>query len=146
MSPSDETKHKGNCFCGAVQIEVSGAPFAMGYCHCKDCRAWSAGPVNAFTLWKRDTVEVTQGADFLATYMKTEASHRQYCTNCGGHVMTDHPGGDFTDVYAAVLPSLAFEPALHVHYESAELRVRDGLPKLKDLPAEMGGSGETLPE
>jgi len=26
------------------------------------------------------------------------------------------------------------------------LHVRDGLPKMKDLPAEMGGSGDTLAE
>jgi hypothetical protein len=26
------------------------------------------------------------------------------------------------------------------------LRIRDGLPKMKDVPKEMGGSGETLPE
>jgi len=137
--------HNGGCFCGAVQVKATGAPFAMGYCHCKDCRAWSAGPVNAFTLWKRGAVEVTQGAEFLATYKKTEASHRQYCTNCGGHVMTDHPGGDFTDIYAAVLPSLEFVPEVHVNYESTVLQMKDGLPKLKDFPAEMGGSGETLP-
>ena len=24
--------HKGECFCGAVKIEVSGDPEAMGYC------------------------------------------------------------------------------------------------------------------
>ena len=80
MSSSDQSMHKGGCFCGAVQIKATGAPFAMGYCHCKDCRAWSAGPVNAFTLWKRNAVEITQGAEFLATYKKTEASHRQSCT------------------------------------------------------------------
>lgn len=60
--------------------------------------------------------------------------------------MTDHPAADFTDVYAAILPTLAFEPALHVNYESSVLRVKDGLPKLKDFPSEMGGSGETLAE
>ena len=43
--------HTGNCFCGAVEIEVSGAPEAMGYCHCRSCRSWSGGPVNAFSLW-----------------------------------------------------------------------------------------------
>ena len=48
--------HKGECFCGAVQIEVSGEPEAMGYCHCRSCRSWSAGPVNAFTLWKPNAV------------------------------------------------------------------------------------------
>ncbi len=26
--------HTGACFCGAVEIEVTGAPEAMGYCHC----------------------------------------------------------------------------------------------------------------
>jgi hypothetical protein len=26
--------YSGACFCGAVQIRASGAPNAMGYCHC----------------------------------------------------------------------------------------------------------------
>lgn len=146
MSTSNNGKYEGKCFCGAVGITTSGSPFAMGYCHCKDCRAWSAGPVNAFTLWQRDAVKVSQGEEFLASFALTDASHRKYCTQCGGHVMTDHPGGNFTDVYAAILPGLKFEPGVHVNYESAVLRIRDGLPKLKDFPAEMGGSGETLPE
>ena len=41
--------------------------------------------------------------------------------------MTDHPGADFTDVYAATLPSLEFEPGIHVNYESAVLKIKDGL-------------------
>ncbi|MGD2032224.1 MAG: GFA family protein [Gammaproteobacteria bacterium] len=146
MSSNEPRKYQGSCFCGAVHITATGAPFAMGYCHCKDCRAWSAGPVNAFTLWQPEAVEVTRGQEYLRSYNKTEASHRQYCSKCGGHVMTDHPAGKFTDVYAAILPDLEFEPGLHVNYESAVLRIKDGLPKLKDFPAEMGGSGDTLPE
>ena len=55
----------GKCFCGAVEIEVTGAPEAMGYCHCSSCRSWSAGPVNAFTLWKPENVKVTKGAEFV---------------------------------------------------------------------------------
>jgi hypothetical protein len=35
--------HKGECFCGAVHVEVSGEPEAMGYCHCRSCRSWSFG-------------------------------------------------------------------------------------------------------
>lgn len=53
---ADDQVYVGRCFCGAVEIAVTGAPVAMGYCHCASCRAWSAGPVNAFTLWKPDTV------------------------------------------------------------------------------------------
>ena len=54
--------YKGECFCGAVHVEVSGEPEAMGYCHCRSCRSWSGGPVNAFTLWKPNAVRVTAGA------------------------------------------------------------------------------------
>jgi hypothetical protein len=138
--------HRGSCFCGAVQIEATGEPFAMGYCHCASCRHWSAGPVNAFTLWKRHEVTVTHGNDLLATYKKTENSHRQYCTKCGGHVATDHPGGDFIDVYAAILPSLRFKPIVHVNYGETVLRMADGLPKFKDFPEEFGGSGQRIAE
>ncbi len=146
MPSTDQAKHQGQCFCGAVRIEVTGEPFAMGYCHCGDCRAWAAAPVNCFTLWKPDAVTVKEGASSLATYKKTEKSHRRYCTTCGGHVMSDHPGGGFTDVYAAILPTLRFEPGVHVHYGEAVLPIRDGLPKFRDVPEEAGGSGEMIPE
>ena len=40
----------------------------------------------------------------------------------------------------------AFQPALHVHYGESVLRIQDGLPKQKDMPSEMGGSGTPLSE
>src|SRR5229473_338409 len=95
-------KHTGTCFCGTVEVEVTGAPEAMGYCHCRSCRSWSAGPVNAFTLWKPENVKVTKGAEFV--------------------------------------------PGVHVNYSETVLRMKDGLPKLKDFPAELGGSGVAVPE
>jgi hypothetical protein len=139
-------QHKGTCFCGGVEISVTGEPAAMGYCHCESCRHWSAGPINAFSLWVPDSVKVTKGAELLETFAKTDASHRQWCKNCGGHVMTDHPGMGLIDVYSAILPSLEFEPAVHVFYSEKIVSIKDGLPKMVDVPAEMGGSGETLPE
>jgi hypothetical protein len=118
----------------------------MGYCHCDSCRHWSAGPVNAFSLWKPDAVKVTRGADNIGTYNKTPRSYRKWCTTCGGHIFTVHPEMGLTDVYAAILPELAFKPGLHVFYEETQLHIKDGLPKMKDVPAEMGGSGDVLPE
>jgi hypothetical protein len=137
---------RGTCFCGAVGVEVRGAPAAMGFCHCSSCRSWSAAPLNAFTLWKPEQVTVTRGADQLAAYNKTDRSYRKFCRNCGGHVLTDHPGFGLVDVYAATIPDLPFAAQLHVFYGEKVLPIRDGLPKMKDLPAEFGGSGETLAE
>ena len=53
--------HVGSCFCGAVTLEAEGEPEAMGYCHCRSCRSWSGGPVNAFSLWKPENVRVVEG-------------------------------------------------------------------------------------
>ncbi|MFC3285929.1 GFA family protein [Litchfieldella rifensis] len=140
------TTHKGTCFCGSVEIEVSGTPEGMGYCHCASCRAWSAGPVNAFSLWKPGSVRITNGQDLLGEFSGVPNSVRQFCKKCGGHIMTDHPEWGVTDVFAAVLPSLAFVPGVHVNYAEAVLPMRDGLPKFKDFPAEIGGSGEQVTE
>jgi hypothetical protein len=139
-------KLTGTCFCGAVEIEVSGSPEAMGYCHCRSCRSWSGGPVNAFSLWKPEAVRIVAGAENVATFQKSKLSQRQYCAKCGGHLMTGHPPLGMIDVFAATLPKLDFQPAVHVNYAETVLPMRDGLPKLKDFPKEFGGSGEVLAE
>jgi hypothetical protein len=141
-----EHTYKGSCFCGAVEFNVTGEPVAMGYCHCESCRHWSAGPVNAFSLWKPDAIKITKGAANIGTYNKTEQSYRKWCRTCGGHFFTEHPGMGLTDVYAAAIPMFSHQPTVHVNYQETVLRMRDGLPKLKDFPAEMGGSGDVLPE
>ena len=138
--------YQGACFCGTVQVTVTGAPKAMGYCHCRSCRSWSGGPVNAFTLWPPEAVIVTSGKEHLAVYRKTEFSHRHFCRLCGSHVMAMHPTLDMVDVFAAVIPALPFVPQVHVNYAETVLPMRDGLPKLHDFPAEFGGSGEIMAE
>jgi hypothetical protein len=75
--------YKGKCFCGAVQLEASGEPEGMGYCHCRSCRSWSGGPVNAFTLWKPGAVRVTAGVEYIGTFQKTALS---FSGNTAGNV------------------------------------------------------------
>lgn len=138
--------YTGRCFCGAVELVVSGDPALMGYCHCESCRRWSAGPVNAFTLWKPESVKITKGANNIGSYSKTPQSNRKWCKTCGGHILTEHPSMGLTDVYAAVIPDLAFKPGVHVHYQETVLHIKDGVPKMKDLPKQAGGSGMEVPE
>lgn len=102
--------------------------------------------MNAFTLWPPEAVEVTKGREHLATHHKTDLSHRQYCRVCGGHLMAAHPPLKMIDVFAATLPDLPFAPQVHMNHAETVLPMRDGLPKLKDFPAEFGGSGEVVPE
>jgi hypothetical protein len=138
--------YTGTCFCGAVEITVTGEPLTMGYCHCGSCRHWSASPVNTYTIWSPDAVKVTKGADNIGTYNKTEFSFRKWCKSCGGHLYSEHPTAGVTDVPAAVIPDLPFNPEAHINYLETVLPMKDGLPKFKDFPKEAGGSGETMAE
>ena len=138
--------HKGGCYCGAVEIEVRGEPLEMGYCHCESCRRYSAAPVSAFTLWKPDQIKITRGNEFLGKFKSSEISDRRYCTMCGGHIMLDHPTLGLADVRLGALRTFPFKPKVHLNYAETVLPMKDGLPKLKDVPAEIGGSGEKLPE
>jgi hypothetical protein len=145
MSEEKSTR-TGRCFCGAVEIAVTGNPVGMGYCHCESCRAWSAGPVNAFTLWPPDAVRVTKGIDKVGSYHKTDNSVRKWCKVCGGHLMTEHPQWKLIDVYAAIIPDVPFVPGVHVNYQDTVLPMKDGLPKQRDFPAELGGTGQVVAE
>jgi len=148
-----QEKYKGRCFCGDVKFALVGEPEAMAYCHCNSCRQWSAGPVSAFTLWKPETLQITQGAENISAFDKnpdtnneTVVSNRKWCKHCGGHVYTEHPTMGLIDVPSVVISNLSFKPAFHVHYQETAHSMRDGLPKFKDLPVEAGGSGEQLSE
>lgn len=138
--------HTGTCFCGAVAVTAAGMPLEMGYCHCGSCRAYSGAPVTAYSLWPKESVKVTRGGAFLGRFNKTEMSHRRFCTLCGGHVMVEHPGLGCTDIYAAILPTLKFEPSVHLNYASTVVPMKDGLPKLADFPRHAGGSGVMVAE
>ena len=141
--------YQGQCFCGAIEIEVSGEPISMAYCHCESCRSWSGSPVHASTMWASDSVEVVAGSKHLTTFLKTPdtLSHRIYCGKCGGHLMISHPSLGLYDVFAATLPGIDFKPTLHVHYAETVLPIKDGLPKYKDFPKEFGGgTGELMDE
>ena len=143
---TDTRTYSGRCFCNAVEFEISGEPFAMGHCHCESCRQWSGTPVTSFSLWKYGALTFTKGAEQVGAFNKTPKATRKWCRNCGGHILTESEQSGFIDVYPALISDFDFKPAMHVHYQESVLRIKDGLPKWKDLPERGGGSGELLDE
>ena len=94
---------KSKCFCGAVEVELSGEPAVQAFCHCSSCRGWLGAPIHAATLWPTPNAKVVKGADKLAMYKKTDASHRNFCTSCGSPVLVLHPSIGMTDIPAGTI-------------------------------------------
>ena len=137
--------HKGQCFCGSVTVEVTGDPVAQGYCHCADCRAWSAAPVTAYAMWPAGQVEVTAGEEHLSDFNKTGFNRRRHCTKCGGNVMSVLDAAGLVDIYPVLLAGFAFQPTAHVQYLHRVMDMKDDLPKFRDFPEGFGGgSGELI--
>lgn len=58
----------------------------------------------------------------------------------------EHPTLGLVDVCIGDVRNFSFKGKVHLNYDATVLAMRDGSLKLKDFPAEIGGSGETLPE
>ena len=104
-----QENYSGTCFCGAVEVTVTGAPAAMGYCHCDSCRSWSAAPVNAFTLWKPGAVRVTRGADNLGDVQQDGEELPQVVQVVRRPRLHRASGLGLVDVYAAVIREFPFK-------------------------------------
>ncbi|MEM7543852.1 MAG: GFA family protein [Pseudomonadota bacterium] len=146
---ADETK--GACFCGAVEITLSGRADSMGYCHCESCRQWSGDPVHAWTIWSEGQVSITKGEAQVRTFQKSpeSLSHRKFCLECGGHFAIHHPTLGIYDVFPGVLKDFEFDGRVHINCAEWVMRATDDLPKFKDFPPELtvafGGTGEPMP-
>jgi hypothetical protein len=144
----NDTTRTSGCICGAVELSITGTSVLMGYCHCESCRRWIGAPIHASALWRATDVEITKGANRLATFKRTEAtgSHRRFCKDCGGPVLIDHPTVSMIDIPATLIRGFVFEPEFHSHYSEKVLAMPDGLPKFRDFHPSVGGTDEMLPE
>lgn len=135
--------YTGKCYCGQVQVSVTGEPRMLGLCHCTSCRAWHGAPFTAFAGMPSDAVEIT-GETTRADHR--EESGRLSCAVCGGAVANVKPAWDVTVIYASVVKELPFKPTLHLHYGERVMDIADGLPKFVNGPEQIGGTGTMAEE
>ena len=129
------------CLCGAVELELSGEPIAQFYCHCDDCQAIHSAAYIKVAMYQSDCVKVVSGNP---GGWKLRNNQRTTCKDCGTRIFAEIPGMGVRGVNGYLLPSGGFRPAFHIQCHYAVLPVKDGLPHFKYLPAQFGGSDETV--
>jgi hypothetical protein len=77
-----ERVREGGCLCGAVRYTVRGEPYAIGRCHCADCRKESG---SAFTVYAHWPIEAFERRGEVSTY-----AGRSFCPRCGSRLFNLH--------------------------------------------------------
>lgn len=129
------------CLCGTVKLHISGAPVAQFYCHCDDCQSVTGGAYIPLALFPSEAVKVIEGQP---TIWKLKTRPRSRCPNCGTLLFGEPPGMGMRGVSGSLLPPDSFKPQFHIQCRYSRLPVRDELPHFRGLPANFGGTDETV--
>jgi hypothetical protein len=132
-------KLEGGCYCGELRYVAEGEPMLKAQCHCRECQYISGGAPNMFMLMPPEGFRYTKGAPKQFTRGDLEnAVTREFCAECGTHVLTRRPG-----LHAIVLkvgtlddPSLFGEPKMAIYTIDRQdfHHIPEGMPSFERLP------------
>ncbi|MFO1236455.1 MAG: GFA family protein [Alphaproteobacteria bacterium] len=86
-------KLEGGCYCGALRYAAEGQPMMKAQCHCRECQYITGGSPNVFVAMPITGFSYTKGApkQFARTDIPNPVT-REFCANCGTHVVTRPQG------------------------------------------------------
>lgn len=133
------------CLCGAVTVDLIGAPAARANCHCQTCRDFYATSMLSATAWPAESV-ATSGALQVFRHPHKQMS-RAFCPACGETMFGTNrlnmrvvPNSLLARAHGGTLPADR-QPTMHLFYRHRVIDVNDALPKYLD-----GWDGPVLQE
>jgi hypothetical protein len=123
--------HVGECLCGAINIEVTGAPEWVSHCHCPSCQKATSSAFASYAGFKAEMVKVT--GDSLKTYRSSPGVTRKFCGQCGSAVSFEGeawPGQ--IHLHLVLLEDASnFKPQGHTYIKTKQswLHLNDELPQ-----------------
>lgn len=132
-------KLEGGCYCGNVRYVSEGEPALKAQCHCRECQYISGGSPNLFLLMPADGFSYTKGSAKQFTRSDLErAVTREFCAECGTHIITRRPGLKPVVLKVGTLddPGLFGGPQMAIYTidKQAFHHIADGLPTFERLP------------
>lgn len=133
-------KLEGGCYCGAVRYTAEGEPAMKAQCHCRECQYISGGAPNLFMLMPADGFRYTKGEPKKFTRSDLERPvTREFCAECGTHLITRRPGLPFVVLKIGTLdePAKYGTPQMAIFTIDRQPfhHIADGLPAFERLPA-----------
>ena len=132
-------KLEGGCYCGKLRYVSEGDPVMKAQCHCRECQYLSGGGPNLFLLMPTKGFSYTKGTPKQFTRSDLErAVTREFCAECGTHVVTRPPGLGALVLKVGTLdaPTLFGGPMMAIYTIDKQPFhvIPDGMPSLERLP------------
>jgi hypothetical protein len=132
-------KLEGGCYCGSVRYVAEGEPKFKAQCHCRECQYISGGSPNMFMLMPPDGFAYSKGKPKQFTRSDLEnAVTREFCGECGAHMVTRRPGLPAVNLKVGTLdePALFGTPQMAIFTidKQAFHQIPEGLPSFERLP------------
>lgn len=129
----------GGCYCGAIRYEATGAPVMKSQCHCRECQYISGGGPNYFMILPQEGFSYTAGTPNSFTRPDLDAPvTREFCPNCGTHILTRRPGLDMVILKVGTLDNPADyggpDSAIHTLDMQPFHVIPEGLPSFEKRP------------
>jgi hypothetical protein len=129
----------GGCYCGEVRYSADGDAMFKAQCHCRECQTFSGGGPNYFMVMPKDGFTYTKGKprQFTRGDIYNPVT-REFCPNCGTHLVTLRPGQDVAILKVGTLddPTIYGGPKAAIY--TMDLQpfhvIPDGLPQFEGLP------------
>ena len=131
-------KLEGGCYCGAVRYVAEGEPALQAQCHCRECQFITGGSPNVFVAMPVGGFTYTKGTpkQFKRSDLERPVT-REFCPDCGTHVVTRPQGFPAVIVKVGTLDDPAlFNPQMAIHTldKQAFHHVPEGMPAFERLP------------
>lgn len=129
----DVSLEKGECMCGAVQIEITQPVISVGLCHCRMCQRFNSSAFSVWAVFAREAVRFPALQPKLFT--SSAIGERGFCPECGSAICMTWYAPEMADILAILAPCLAhpedYPPARHACVESKLpwLDLNDSLPR-----------------
>ena len=113
---TETTKSSASCECGALAMDIKGAPVIQLVCHCKDCRSFSGTPYVDLAFFYPAGCSA-HGQSNSTTMKGSSGSDKTYysCASCQTALYATVAvlNGAFA-IRANLLAPFKFEPRLHI--------------------------------
>lgn len=132
-------KLEGGCYCGQVRFACEGDPMMQAQCHCRECQYITGGAPNLFMLMPAAGFSWTKAEPKAFTRSDIEgAVTREFCPECGTHMVTRRPGLPAVIVKVGTLddPALFEGPQMAIYMVDAQPfhTLAEGLATFERLP------------